>query len=149
MLNDIILRIPTPFLPMLVRRTHDFVLKSADAVYLLAFSIIMLATDLHSPAIKNKITKADWIKNQHNNNDGKDYEYQFLSDIYDRVAEKEFTLQNDDSFDAEGELATDPRQRKNRFDKEMERTIHRSKAAIKEKSKDKTVYYRAKQVFYN
>lgn len=91
---------------------------NADAVYLLSFSIIMLATDLHSAAIKVKIKKEEWIRNQHNNNDGKDYDPQFLSDIFDRIAAQRITLQDEDSFDADGELSTDPKQRKNRLNKE-------------------------------
>lgn len=35
---------------------------SADTVYVLAFSIIMLTTDLHSPQVKNKMTKEQYIK---------------------------------------------------------------------------------------
>ncbi len=31
--------------------------KSADVAYVLAFSVIMLNTDLHNPGVKNKMTK--------------------------------------------------------------------------------------------
>lgn len=119
---------------------------NADAIYLLSFAIIMLATDLHSSAIKTKITKPEWIKNQHNNNDGKDYEPEFLSALFDRIQAQPITL-DDGEFDATGELSTDPKQRLNRFTKEMERTISKSKKILKDTSrKDKAVYYRAKQI---
>jgi brefeldin A-inhibited guanine nucleotide-exchange protein len=39
------------------------VFKKQDAAYLLAFALIMLNTDAHNPAIKNKMSKAAFIKN--------------------------------------------------------------------------------------
>ena len=38
-------------------------LHDCDSAYILAFSIIMLNTDLHNPAVKNKIKKATFIRN--------------------------------------------------------------------------------------
>ena len=38
------------------------IFASADTAYVLAFSIIMLTTDLHSPQVKNKMTKEQYIK---------------------------------------------------------------------------------------
>lgn len=35
---------------------------SADTAYVLGFSIIMLTTDLHSPQVKNKMTKEQYIR---------------------------------------------------------------------------------------
>ena len=60
-----------------------------DAVYVFAFHMIMLATDLHAPAIKKKISKADWIKNNTGLNDGKDFSEKFLIQIYDRIQRQE------------------------------------------------------------
>lgn len=106
----------------------------------------MLATDLHSPSVKNKMTKPEWINLQSKNNDGKNFEHQFLSDIFDRIAAQEIKLQDDDNFTVDDDLGTDPKQLRNRFQKEMERNITKSKQLLKEKSKDKTTYYRAKQI---
>lgn len=39
--------------------------KSADVAYVLAYSVIMLNTDLHNPQVKNKMTKvggARWCR---------------------------------------------------------------------------------------
>lgn len=47
------------------------VFASADAPYVLAFSIIMLTTDLHSPQVKSKMTKEQFIKNNRGINDSK------------------------------------------------------------------------------
>ena len=44
----------------------------------------MLATDLHNPNVKTKMTKMDWIKINRGGNCGQDFDKQFLEDIYDR-----------------------------------------------------------------
>ncbi|PRP79080.1 brefeldin A-inhibited guanine nucleotide-exchange protein 2-like [Planoprotostelium fungivorum] len=121
---------------------------NADSVYILAFSIIMLATDLHSPSIKNKMTKQIWIERQSKNNGGGDYDGKFLSEVFDRIAASPIKLQDqEDNDDDLGDLTSaDPKTRRKKFQREMERTITKSAQVIKEKSKDKgTMYYRAKQ----
>lgn len=54
-------------------------LYDLDAVYILSFSIIMLGTDLHNPNIKNRMTQADWLKNNRgtNGSQGKIPEFNF------------------------------------------------------------------------
>ena len=44
---------------------------SADTAYVLAYSIIMLTTDLHSPQVKTKMTKEQYIKMNRGINDSK------------------------------------------------------------------------------
>ena len=39
------------------------IFQSVDTAYILAFSLIILNTDLHNPAVKNKIKKASFIRN--------------------------------------------------------------------------------------
>lgn len=39
---------------------------SEDAVYVLCFSLILLSVDLTSPAVKNKMSKREFIKNTRN-----------------------------------------------------------------------------------
>jgi hypothetical protein len=58
--------------------------------------MIMLATDLHSPAIKRRITKAEWIKNNKGLNDGKDFPEKFLTQIYDRIQKNEIRTKDTD-----------------------------------------------------
>jgi len=119
---------------------------NADSVYLLAFSTIMLATDLHSPSIKNKMTKQVFIDRQAKNNGGGDYDTKFLSELFDRIAASPLKLQDQEDKDDELADMNDPKTRRKKFQKEMERTITKSAQVIKEKSKDKgTTYYRAKQ----
>ncbi|MPC12608.1 Brefeldin A-inhibited guanine nucleotide-exchange protein 1 [Portunus trituberculatus] len=65
---------------------------SADGAYLLAFSIIMLTTDLHNVSIKKKITKEQYIKMNRGINDTKDLPEEYLSAIYDEIAGKELKM---------------------------------------------------------
>ena len=70
----------------------NYYFESADAVYVLAFSAIMLATDLHSTAIKKKMTKENYINMNRGINDNKDLPREFLESIFDQVAESELKL---------------------------------------------------------
>ena len=74
------------------RLLSNYFFESADAVYVLAFSIIMLATDLHSSSIKKKMTKDDYINMNRGINDSKDLPRAFLETIFDQVAESELKL---------------------------------------------------------
>lgn len=65
---------------------------SADTVYVLAFSVIMLTTDLHSPQIKHKMTKEQYIKLNRGISDSKDLPEEFLSQIYDEIAGQEIKM---------------------------------------------------------
>lgn len=65
---------------------------SADTVYVLAFSVIMLTTDLHSPQIKHKMTKEQYIKLNRGISDSKDLPEEFLSQIYDEIAGSEIKM---------------------------------------------------------
>jgi len=67
-----------------------------DAVYVLSFSMMMLATDLHNPNVKKKMTKEDWMKNNTGINKGQDFEKQFLLDIYDRIMAEPLKLKEDE-----------------------------------------------------
>eukprot|EP01117_Protostelium_nocturnum_P012512 TRINITY_DN4612_c0_g1_i4.p1 TRINITY_DN4612_c0_g1~~TRINITY_DN4612_c0_g1_i4.p1 ORF type:complete len:1640 (+),score=303.31 TRINITY_DN4612_c0_g1_i4:223-5142(+) len=122
----------------------DVGFANADSVYILAFSIIMLATDQHNPSIKNKMTKQIWIDRQAKNNGGGDYDKQFLSEVFDRVAASPIKLKDDEENTSSDGLSEDPKVRRKNFQKEMERTVTKSTNEIKEKSQG-TTYYRAKQ----
>uniref|UniRef100_A0A8C0KTQ9 ARF guanine nucleotide exchange factor 1 n=1 Tax=Canis lupus dingo TaxID=286419 RepID=A0A8C0KTQ9_CANLU len=65
---------------------------SADTAYVLAYSIIMLTTDLHSPQVKNKMTKEQYIKMNRGINDSKDLPEEYLSAIYNEIAGKKISL---------------------------------------------------------
>ncbi|XP_040293303.1 brefeldin A-inhibited guanine nucleotide-exchange protein 2 isoform X2 [Bufo bufo] len=65
---------------------------SADTAYVLAFSIIMLTTDLHSPQVKNKMTKEQYIKMNRGINDSKDLPEEYLSAIFDEIEDKKIAM---------------------------------------------------------
>lgn len=68
--------------------------SSADTVYVLAFSVIMLTTDLHSPQVKNKMTKEQYINLNRGVSDSKDLPEEYLSQIYDEIAGQEIKMKN-------------------------------------------------------
>uniref|UniRef100_A0A8C6S052 ADP ribosylation factor guanine nucleotide exchange factor 2 n=1 Tax=Nannospalax galili TaxID=1026970 RepID=A0A8C6S052_NANGA len=65
---------------------------SADTAYVLAYSIIMLTTDLHSPQVKNKMTKDQYIKMNRGINDSKDLPEEYLSSIYEEIEGKKIAM---------------------------------------------------------
>uniref|UniRef100_A0A8B9IBQ5 ARF guanine nucleotide exchange factor 2 n=1 Tax=Anser brachyrhynchus TaxID=132585 RepID=A0A8B9IBQ5_9AVES len=65
---------------------------SADTAYVLAYSIIMLTTDLHSPQVKNKMTKEQYIKMNRGINDSKDLPVEYLSTIYEEIEGKKIAM---------------------------------------------------------
>ncbi|KAF1390888.1 hypothetical protein PFLUV_G00062770 [Perca fluviatilis] len=71
---------------------------SADTAYVLAYSIIMLTTDLHSPQVKNKMTKEQYIKMNRGINDSKDLPEEYLSSIYDEIAGKKIAMKESKEY---------------------------------------------------
>ncbi|XP_044016276.1 IQ motif and SEC7 domain-containing protein 1 isoform X3 [Aphidius gifuensis] len=67
-------------------------LRSPDTVFVLAFAIIMLNTDLHTPNLKpeRKMRIEDFIKNLRGIDDCGDIDKDILIGIYDRVKANEF-----------------------------------------------------------
>ena len=72
---------------------------SADAVYVLAFSIIMLTTDLHSVQIKkeNKMTKEGYSKMVRGINNEGDFPPEFVSAIYDEISRNGIKMKGGES----------------------------------------------------
>jgi len=58
-----------------------FIIKqlSIDTAYVLAFSIILLNTDLHNSRIKRKMTKEEFIRNNKGIDNGEDLPLDYLS----------------------------------------------------------------------
>lgn len=67
---------------------------NADTAYVLAYSVIMLNTDQHSSKLKGKkrMTKEDFIKNNRGINDNADLPDEYLSSVYDEIAQNEIVL---------------------------------------------------------
>lgn len=66
-----------------------------DAAYILAYSIILLNTDAHSPQIKNRMTRADFIKNNRGINDGESLPEEFLNGIFDSIQGNEIRMKDE------------------------------------------------------
>ena len=71
------------------------ILKNQDVAYVLAFSIIMLNTDLHNDQVQDKMTVDQFVKNNRGINDGEDVERAFLSEIYDAIRGKQIRIKHD------------------------------------------------------
>ena len=61
--------------------------SSADAAFVLAFSTIMLQTDLHNPAIaaSKRMSADDFVRNNRGINDGDDLPHDFLWSLYQAI----------------------------------------------------------------
>ncbi|EDV23139.1 uncharacterized protein TRIADDRAFT_36208 [Trichoplax adhaerens] len=73
------------------------IFDSADTAYVLAYSIIMLTTDLHNAQVKNKMTKEQYIKMNRGINDSKDLPKEYLEKIYDEIASNEIRMKQSSS----------------------------------------------------
>ncbi len=56
--------------------------ESADCLYVLAFSTIMLNTDIHNPSVKRKMTIAQFVAQNRGINNTKDLPREFLEELY-------------------------------------------------------------------
>ncbi|EJK64296.1 hypothetical protein THAOC_14985, partial [Thalassiosira oceanica] len=81
------------------------VFPTADSAFILAFSIIMLNTDLHNPAIKEdrKMTIASFQRMNSGVCDGGDFPDEMLEEIFHRIRDDQISLkEDDDARDAAG-----------------------------------------------
>lgn len=68
------------------------VFASADTAYVLAYSTIMLTTDLHSTKIKKKMTLDEFIRNNRGINDSKDLPREFLEKVFHDIEKEEIKM---------------------------------------------------------
>ena len=69
---------------------------NADTAYVLAYSVIMLNTDLHSMKVKAKrMTIEDFIKNNRGINDNANLPDEYLTGIYDEILHNEIVLNSE------------------------------------------------------
>lgn len=76
---------------------RNSIFKNADAVFVLAFSTIMLNTDLHNPNIKNRkrMTRQQFIRNNQGINGGVDLPEAILNRLYTDIREQELQVQRE------------------------------------------------------
>jgi brefeldin A-resistance guanine nucleotide exchange factor 1 len=79
------------------QQAEESVFKNSDAVFVLAFSTIMLNTDLHNPTIKNvsRMTCEQFIRNNRGLNNGEDLPEDMLRGLYTSIKVSEIQLQRD------------------------------------------------------
>ncbi|KAI4297867.1 hypothetical protein L6164_037728 [Bauhinia variegata] len=71
--------------------------SSADTAYVLAYSVILLNTDAHNSMVKDKMTKADFIRNNRGIDDGKDLPEEYLGALYDKIVKNEIKMNAESS----------------------------------------------------
>jgi len=110
------------------------VFSNADTAFILAFSIIMLNTDLHNPSIKpsRRMTLESFQKNNRGiGENGSNLPDDFLAGIYHRIKKAPFSLKEDDELRDKVNAETQKKDggffgksaethKKERFDKEKE-----------------------------
>ncbi|CAD5207446.1 unnamed protein product [Bursaphelenchus okinawaensis] len=65
---------------------------SADTIYVLSYSIVMLTTDLHNKQVKKKMTKEEYIKNIRALNYTNDLSDDFIIKIYEDISKQGIKL---------------------------------------------------------
>ena len=95
---------------------QQHIFASADAAYVLAYSVIMLTTDLHSDRVKKKMTKEEFIRNNRGINDSEDLPQEYLSKIYEEVASSEIKLKSSGTDVAKTVITTDAKKRQQIWD---------------------------------
>uniref|UniRef100_A0A673M728 Brefeldin A-inhibited guanine nucleotide-exchange protein 2-like n=1 Tax=Sinocyclocheilus rhinocerous TaxID=307959 RepID=A0A673M728_9TELE len=120
---------------------------SADTAYVLAYSIIMLTTDLHSPQVKNKMTKEQYIKMNRGINDSKDLPEEYLSSIYDEIAGKKIALKESKEYSitpkSSKQNVANEKQRRLLYNMEMEQMAKTAKALMEAVSHAQAPFFSA------
>ena len=116
---------------------------SADLAFILAFSTIMLQTNLHNPAIPDgkRMTKEQFIKQNKGISTDGELTDEMLSGIYDRIQAEPISITSDDSRRGKKEKeestsfvvfqATSDRRKKDAFDSERREMVRAGEAMFK------------------
>ncbi|CAG9330937.1 unnamed protein product [Blepharisma stoltei] len=119
--------------------------STADSVYVLSFAIMMLQTDLHNPANKNKMTLSGFIMINTGIDQGKDLDHKYLEEIYNNVKDHPFTLEEDE--EARDKLEMAGLKKQELYAKESEKMLNKGHNMIK-KARKSTVYHEATDIDY-
>ena len=92
--SQLIERIITEFTEEYCSSSSQSAVADKDAAFVLTYAIIMLNTDLYNPNVKkqSRMSYTDFAKNLRKVNAGKDFDPQYLQDIYDSIKENEIIL---------------------------------------------------------
>ncbi|KTW32298.1 uncharacterized protein T551_00389 [Pneumocystis jirovecii RU7] len=69
--------------------TNSIEIETADAAFVLAYSITMLNVDLHNTQVKKRMTIEEYTKNMRNLNNNKDFNPEYLKAIYEAIRTNE------------------------------------------------------------
>lgn len=83
------------------------VLRSAEAAYVLSFSVVMLNTDQHNDSIRKKMSFEDFAKNCRGINDSEDLPRWFLSEVFESIAAVEIRMSDEAGIGALTDLLWD------------------------------------------
>lgn len=84
------------------------VFANAETAYVLAYSVIMLNTDLHSPHVKRRMNLDDFIKNNRGIDDGQDIPREILEATFDEIANDEIKMKDEVEAANEAALVASP-----------------------------------------
>lgn len=131
-------------------RCFNLSLINSDAVFILAFSIIMLATDRHSPMIKpqNKITLEAWKRTLRDMNNGGNYREAFLDAIFERICAMPFQLLPDSNTIKTATTFLDEKERQSAFIDESEHMTAIAQEMIKNALSNKKEFFKATNIDY-
>lgn len=74
--------------------------KNEDAVYVLAYSIVMLNTDQHNKQVRHRMTLEEFIRNNRGINGKENFPPAFLERIYYAIREKEIVMPEEQGAEA-------------------------------------------------
>lgn len=80
----------------------------ADTAYILAYSVIMLNTDQHNAQVKNRMTKADFLKNNRGIDSGANIPDEILGTIFDEILSNEIVMKDEKPIVKPAESAPGP-----------------------------------------
>ena len=125
-------------------RTH---FKDADAVYMLSFAVIMLATDLHSPVVKQKLGYPEFVR-MVNKDIGLGLSDEYLSGVFKRIAAKKLELSPSMLEPGRADFTTilDPQERRLVYKKETSQWVDVSMKLVKDNAKRTTNYYHSSHI---
>jgi brefeldin A-resistance guanine nucleotide exchange factor 1 len=92
--SQLIERIVTTFSDKYFNSADSNQIANQDAVFVLTYAVIMLNTDLYNPNVKNqkRMTFDDFSRNLRGVNNKKDFEPEYLQEIYDAIKAREIVL---------------------------------------------------------
>jgi len=91
---QLIERIVTQFAQKYLATPNTDDIADTDSAYVLTYAVIMLNTDQHNPNVRgqNRMAPTDFARNLRGTNGGKDFEFEYLQQIYDSIKTNEFVL---------------------------------------------------------